>query len=93
MNEAPNKFPNITPTTDKWFLTVKPGDKVLVHPDWNRTEPPPKQLQSPTTVIDVIKSRSQSGILFVVKTKNGSTRSLDAGWFTGLSDETQERDT
>jgi len=65
----------------KWFLKVKPGDKLQSRPEWNNTERPSNQLINPVEVLRVTEAQSQSGMLFTVRTRNGMTRELDAGWF------------
>lgn len=65
----------------KWYDKVVEGDMLYPDPLWNKTERPPSQLHSPTEVLFTKPEQSQSGVLFVVRTKNGMVRELDAGWF------------
>ena len=65
----------------RWFLKVKAGDRLHSRPEWNNTERPGQQLINPVEVLRVTEAQSQSGVLFTVRTMNGMTRDLDAGWF------------
>lgn len=79
-NPPPEQGPvdvNVRP----WFRNVKAGDMLNPIPLWNSTEREPNCLPDPVEVLDVIESRSQSGVLFKVRTKGGYVRNLDAAWF------------
>lgn len=64
---------------DNW-ATV--GDMLTPKPDWNKSEGQRRNhLPASVEVLDVIPARSQSGVLYRVKTIGGDLRDLDAGWF------------
>lgn len=80
MSEANAGLPverNVRP----WFRDVKVGDMLHPQPLWNQTERGPNCLPVPVEVLDITEANSQSGVLFMVRTKGGYTRNLDAGWF------------
>lgn len=64
-----------------WFREIKAGDVLRPHPDWNRTEQSGNQLPSQVEIIRTSEACSQSGVVFLVRTKGGLLRSLDAAWF------------
>jgi hypothetical protein len=65
------------------------GTLVRVKPLWNETERWPNQFEVPTKVLGWRRVRnSQTGLLLVVRTRNGARREIDAGWF---DDEAAER--
>jgi hypothetical protein len=59
---------------------VKPGQMVTPIPLWNASTRDAK-LATRVEVLDVQPSRSQSGVVFFVKTLKGNILSLDAAWF------------
>lgn len=64
---------------DNW---AKVGDMLTPRPDWNKSEGQKRNhLPSSVEVLDVIPSRSQSGVLYRVRMIGGMLRDLDAGWF------------
>lgn len=65
----------------RWFKNVKAGDKLRPIPDWNRTERGGNQLPDPVEILRAMEATSQSGVLFTVRTKDGTERNLDAAWF------------
>ena len=65
----------------KWFEKIKPGDMLMPDPLWNRTERVGSQLPEPVQILRSFEATSQSKWLFVVRTKNGMERMLDAAWF------------
>ena len=70
----------------QWFKKIKAGDILCPHPDWNRTERSGNQLPDKVEVINAREATSQSGVLFLVRTKGGLLRTLDAGWFLNPDD-------
>jgi hypothetical protein len=64
-----------------WFKYVRVGDILYPIPLWNHTERGPNTLPYGCRVLAITKEPSQSGVLFSVRTKCGSVRTLDAGWF------------
>lgn len=70
----------------RWFDEVKGGDRLLPDPQWNRTERPHRQLNSPTEVLGVWRGRqSQTGTMVTVRFQSGAVAELDAGWFLGFA--------
>lgn len=65
----------------QWAGGVRVGDFVKIDPLWNRTERWANQIPTPAAVVDILKARSQTGILFAVQANDGQVRQLDAGWF------------
>ena len=65
----------------RWFKKVKAGDKLRPHPDWNRTERVGQQMPDQVEILRAVEATSQSGVLFTVRTKDGTERNLDAAWF------------
>lgn len=71
---------DVNPST--WFINVKVGQKLRPIPLWNQDERGPNRLAAPTEIFDIKREYwSQSGIMFKVKTKDGSMLWLDAAWF------------
>lgn len=73
----------------QWASGVRVGDLVTVDPVWNQTERWANQIPTPAVVVDILKARSQTGILYAVQTNDGQVRQLDAGWFIA---QTMEQD-
>lgn len=65
----------------KWFRKVRAGDMLRPCPDWNRTERIGQQMPDPVEILRVVEATSQSGVVFTVRTKDGTERNLDAAWF------------
>ena len=65
----------------KWFEKIKPGDMLMPDPLWNGTVRRGSQLPEPVEILRSFEATSQSKWLFVVRTKNGTERMLDAAWF------------
>ena len=58
------------------------GDMLIPKPEWNSSEGQKRNhLPTKVEVLDVIPSRSQSGVLYRVRMIGGDVRDLDAGWF------------
>jgi hypothetical protein len=72
-----------------WFNNVKVGDMLYPNKLWNSTEREPNCLTIPTKILGITRARSQSGVLFKVRTKGGFIRLLDAGWFKQPKAETE----
>lgn len=74
---------NITNHENKkpWYRSVRPGDMLKPIPLWNKTERVSSHLPGLVKILEVKSARSQSGVLFVVRVKNGMLRELDAVWF------------
>ena len=61
---------------------AKVGDILTPIPDWNATEGQRRNhLPTSVEVLDVMPARSQSGVLYRVKTLGGDLRDMDAAWF------------
>lgn len=61
---------------------AKVGDMLTPIPFWNASEGQKRNhLPAKAEVLDVIPARSQSGVLYRVKTLGGDFRDLDAAWF------------
>jgi len=65
----------------EWFRKIKAGDVLIPIPDWNRTERNGNQLPDQVQIVRTVEAKSQSGVMFMVRTKGGLLRSLDAFWF------------
>lgn len=58
------------------------GDMLTPIPAWNASEGQKQNhLPDKVEILDVIQARSQSGVLYRVKTLGGDLRDLDAAWF------------
>lgn len=75
-----------TKNKQKWYELVVAGDMLQPHPLWNETEREPNQLNCPTEILLTKRAQCQTGVLFLVKTKNGMQRELSAGWFLPPTD-------
>lgn len=66
-----------------WIRDVEPGHMLRIRPLWNNTERGPNCIPVPCKLLAVQLGvhGCQSGALFTVRTKGGSDRTLDAGWF------------
>ena len=67
--------------SEPWFCAVNVGDKLRPDSAWNKSERPPNQLAEICEILALREAQSQSGILFAVRTRDGTTRYLDAAWF------------
>ena len=67
------------------YKSVKEGDWLIPDKLWNETERPHNHLPPACRVDGIKEARSESGLLFCVKTYS-EERWLDAGWFIGIAE-------